>query len=206
MGDTTTSSIETLSRRFGNTQFENRVRRFGDTAREIVNGAEEPEAGVTEIAIAIIMEYEEITLNPAHKALSRLPERIDLALENTTSLFENVLDVNVQEWQMRLGLKRGQQALFSANHVIFGRTTAEAEIGKLKRMIAARLGRIEERKRAAKDRKRAKAPQKKQAASTQPALEQPDVSNVTDAPPAPAKATTRKRSPKAAKPVDKPAS
>ena len=205
MGDTTTSSIETLSRRFGNTQFENRVRRFGDTAREIVNGAEEPEAVVTEIAIAIIMEYEEITLDPAHKAL-KLPERIDLALENTTSLYENVLDVNVQEWQMRLGLKRGQQALFSANHVIFGRTTAEAEIGKLKRMIAARLERIEEHKRAAKDRKRAKAPQKKQTASTQPALEQPDVSNVTDAPPAPAKATTRKRSPKAAKPVEQPAS
>lgn len=174
MSDTSPRNSTALAKRFSNTQFEIRVHKLGDIARSIVNDAEEPEKPITDIALAIIMEFEDLSMDNKTKGL-KLNERVGLAMDNITSLYEHTGDADLKEWQMRHGLSRGEQAVYSANHIVFGRMTLEGEVDKVKRRIASRIQREQDRVAAIKARKNAKS-------------------------------TTRKRTPKAAKPAEESAS
>lgn len=172
----TTPTAAALAHRFSSEQHEARVRNVGDTARSIVNTVNEPVAKVTEIALSVIMDFEEFSTDPASKGL-KLAERIARAMEDTTNFFL-LQEESIPGWKMELGLTRAQDAIFGASRVISDHSTLEQEVNKVNRGIGRRIAlRREEQRRA---RQRSNHP-KKQAARKQPA-DSKSTSNTTTKP------------------------
>ena len=141
MSDNTTNAT-TLANRFSETQRENRVSSIGNGARDIITGVTEPVTTVNQVALAVVMDFEEISLEKSTREL-KFSERIDKAMEKTTELYAS-LQNPCTPWQLKLGLLRGQDALFGASRVVYGRTELSAEIAKIDGVIQRRIKRRKE--------------------------------------------------------------
>lgn len=161
-------------------QYVDSVHRHTGLAREIVNGVDEPEAKITEIATVVIFEYEEYTLSAESRGL-KLNARIEHAMESAAIGYSN--GSPIQKWQMDFGLRRGQDALFGADRVVRNKGTLDNEIQKHNGIIVRRIERhkqlIAQKMKAAKAKKKAKDSSSAPTERQQPATKAPRKELVT---------------------------
>lgn len=162
MGDQNLATM--LSQRYSTEQHRTRIEAIDHYANSIVRNTVEPEAKITEIALAVIMDFVDISLEPKSKG-RKIAERIDQAMEKTTELYASMQNP-CAPWQLRLGLLRGQDAIFGGSRVVSERSTIEDEISKLNGIIERRLERRKEQLTAQRKSAKRKRPVKSNSTST----------------------------------------
>lgn len=149
---TRSTSTSTSAKRL---TFEERIRETGDIARDILKGVTESDLSIRAVALSVIMDFEDKSLELATTSRANrpsMPDRVKLAVESTETFYRE--KAGYMPRHLRLGSRLGVDAIYGGGRISYEESTVEAEVAKVNQRIADNLERSridrENREKAAK--------------------------------------------------------